>query len=385
MKSTHEAGSGGLGTQTRKVSTPTKSRLSDIQEARRKVYALQDKAQQYTPADFVRLRNCGKVMISGGKDITVVQGSDRAFFRGLQMCGNVWACPVCARKIQYTRRGEIRQAVNKARSTGYKVTMLTFTHPHYVGQPLAKLIDMHNRAVKRFRQGRWFQGFKSHTGYIGSISSAEVTFGKNGWHWHTHVLYITKHDCEDCDFFDAYILRKRWLGCLKAVGFECNDEYVLGHGLDVMFDCHASDYLTKMGLGSWGAENELSASHAKEAGEGGKTPFGLLSADDVSHWQEYVLATKGRKQIIWSRGLKHWVGLDDISDEELAADDDAVAVSVAVIPQWTWWQILRRKLRLVLLETLETKGVAGLREWAIEQQLTLYFKDWQDAGPPVAA
>ena len=374
---------GVLGNTAGKVSTRVNTGFAGYRDFRRERYVLREVSQKMNPRDgFERLQRCGKKII-WGRDVEVNLSRDtgRAFFSGVETCGNVWACPVCAPKIQARRGVEIGAAVDRAREAGYKVTMFTFTHPHYRGQSLAKLIDMHNRAMKRFRSGRWFQGWKEKNGFIGSISSAEVTLGENGWHWHTHVLYITRSD----DWED-YILQSRWLECLRAVGFVVNGQYVMEHGLDIMRDCHAANYLVKMGLRGWGAERELTGSHAKEAGQGGKTPFKLLECGDVEHWQEYVRATKGRKQIVWSKGLKAWACIGEVSDEEIADEAEGQdVVNVAAVPQVEWWHIVRHGLRLELLEAVERGGAEGLKAWAREKGLMLLFaspplEEWQDFG-----
>lgn len=367
-----------LGNTAGKVSA---QKNQGFEDGRKKRFDVREIAQKSNPTGFERLGRCGKNPLPH-REIELMhdKNNKRAYYSGVETCGNPWACPVCSAKIQTVRGQEIGVAVDKARSSGYKVTMLTFTHPHYKNQGLAGLIDRHNRAVKRFRQGRWFQNWKSSVGFIGSISSAEVTHGLNGWHWHTHVLYITRSDD-----WDDYALSVRWLDCLRAVGFDVNDS-VMVHGLDVMRDCHASDYLTKMGMSSWGAEKELTASHRKEAWRGGRTPFQLLEVGDIEHWREYVIATRGRKQLIWSKGLKKWAGIGEVSDDEAAADEaDEQVVSVAVVPVLVWWQLVRQGLRLELLETLEDEGIEGLKEWCVRKGIDLHFPcpkpaPWADFG-----
>lgn len=367
-----------LGNTAGKVSAQKNQGFADN---RKKRFELREVGQANRPMGFDRLGRCGKNPLPHREiELWHDKNNKRAYYSGVETCGNPWACPVCSAKIQTVRGQEIGVAVDKARSSGYKVTMLTFTHPHYKNQGLAKLIDGHNRAVKRFRQGRFFQAWKNEFGFLGSISSAEVTRGVNGWHWHTHVLYITRSDD-----WDDYALSVRWLECLRAVGFEVGSS-VLDHGLDVMRDCHASDYLTKMGMSSWGAEKELTGTHAKEAGRGGRTPFQLLEQGDIEYWQEYVIATRGRKQLVWSAGLKKWAGIGEVSDEEAAADEpDEQVVSVAIVPVLVWWQLVRQGLRIELLEALERGGIDGLKDWCLQHHIDLHFprprpEPWADLG-----
>lgn len=368
-----------LGNTAGKVST---QKNQGVEDGRKKRFELREVEQKSNPKGFERLGRCGKNPLPQREvELYHDKSSSRAYYTGVETCGNPWACPVCSAKIKMGRGLEIGLAVDKGRGEGYKVTMLTFTHPHYKNQSLAKLIDMHNRAVKRFRQGRFFQRWKKDVGFIGSISSAEVTHGQNGWHWHTHVIYITRSDD-----WDDYALSVRWLDCLRAVGFEVNsDSGVMEHGLDVMRDCHATDYLVKMGMSTWGADKEMTASHRKEAGRGGLTPFQLLEQGEVSLWQEYVIATKGRKQLVWSKGLKKWAKIEEKTDEEVAATEE-IAERVAVVPRLVWWQLVRQGLRLELLEILEDEGIEGLKEWCVRKGIDLHFPrpkppaPWADFG-----
>ena len=48
-----------------------------------------------------------------GSEVAVLLSTEhgKAFFDGLQTCGNVWTCPVCAAKVQERRRLEIADAM----------------------------------------------------------------------------------------------------------------------------------------------------------------------------------------------------------------------------------------------------------------------------------
>lgn len=392
-----ESNSSGLGTQTRNVSPPLQKpsiyevlrdfeairKLDRMQENRRKRSELRGEILPHLPKGMERLANCGTKPI-WGREVEIYQGADKkAFFAGVESCGNVWACPICSAKIQYRRGLEIKKAVDKAYKQGYRVTMITFTHPHHRGDSLSGLIARQNKALRYFRMGKWSDNWKKAIGYFGTITAAEVTKGDNGWHWHHHVLYISKSDN-----WDENALKARWINCLKRAGFNSdkNRMDIYTHGLNVMKNCHASDYLAKMGLKSWGIENELQAGHRKEAGRGGVTPFQLAEDGRWDEWNEYVLATRGRKQLVWSKGLKNWACIEELTDEEIATSEEQEQVKrVAVVPILVWWQLVRQGLRLELLETLENKGVDGLKAWCLQKGVDIYFPrppvpKWADFG-----
>ena len=92
---------------------------------------------------------------------------NKAFFSGLVICGNVWACPVCAAKIQERRRLEVAEAFNWAydrAKRNCKVIMVTFTFPHYVWHRLADLLWMQADAYKRLRRGAAWERIKNRSG-----------------------------------------------------------------------------------------------------------------------------------------------------------------------------------------------------------------------------
>src|SRR5579884_2906223 len=49
---------------------------------------------------------------------------------GLQICGSIWHCPVCAARISNERRRDIKAAVDAAAALGYKALLLTLTARH---------------------------------------------------------------------------------------------------------------------------------------------------------------------------------------------------------------------------------------------------------------
>ena len=84
------------------------------------------------------------------------------------------------------------------------------------------------------------------------------------------------------------------------------------HGLDLRDGTYAEKYVSK-----WGIEQEMTKGHIKQGRNGSYTPFDLLQysiADATinnrtakSLYQEYGIATKGARQLVWSRGLKpYW-------------------------------------------------------------------------------
>ncbi|MFY0026513.1 rolling circle replication protein, Rep63 protein, partial [Acinetobacter baumannii] len=80
-------------------------------------------------------------------------------------------------------------------------------------------------------------------------------------------------------------------------------------GLDLRDGTYADQYVSK-----WGIESELTKGHVKKGRNGGFTPFDLLQLSMYSEtvfekycgklFQEFAIAMKGARQLVWSRGLK---------------------------------------------------------------------------------
>jgi len=345
---------------------------------------------------FHRTAQCLHVRHSDTVGVYHSTEHNRAFYGGLVTCGSVWACPVCAAKIQERRRLEIAQAFDWAYSHGHKAVMVTFTFPHYAHQRLADLLGMQADAFKRLRSGKAWDRIKKDMGYVGLIRSLEVTLGDSGWHPHTHEAWIVSKDC------NAYALRnrvaRRWVQvCIKA-GIAPDQARKIGaflrRSVQITDNCRASDYFAKQDDSKnhrkgWGADRELAKSNSKTSRSAkGYHPFALLREhadggesrkDAGSRYLEYVEAMRGKAQIFWSRGLKDLVGVDDKTDEELAVEQTDKADLLSRLTPHDWKIILRNKARAEILNIAEAEGAAGIDRWLAEHDTTTEG-DYSDVG-----
>jgi hypothetical protein len=97
-----------------------------------------------------------------------------------------------------------------------------------------------------------------------------------------------------------------------------------------------------------GAAWETVGGTGKAAQAGNRTPFDILRdvvavglADDLDLWHEWETASKGRRQITWSAGLRKQLAVTgpELTDEQAAAEDlggDVVAVMPADV--WAVWR-----------------------------------------------
>ncbi|MGQ0518486.1 hypothetical protein ACT453_54800, partial [Bacillus sp. D-CC] len=45
-------------------------------------------------------------------------------------------------------------------------------------------------------------------------------------------------------------------------------------------------------------------------------------------FQEFAISMKGARQLVWSRGLKKLLGIEEKSDEELAVETDKASITL---------------------------------------------------------
>ena len=244
--------------------------------------------------------------------------SRRASFDGVQRCGSVWHCPVCAKVISARRRDEMNTALSVVRAAGGWPVLMTLTARHGRRDALADLLDRMKRAWRRMKQRRDWKRFKAD--YSGlTITATEVTHGRrHGWHPHFHIIVIlTGVESEAASVALVEALRPAWMSAMAAEGLDGN-----GAAFDVRGAGAAGDYVAK-----WGAAEELSFGDVKEARKGNRTPLQLLDAATDGDaearrlWAVYAAAFKGRNQLVWSPGLKAACGLGEVEDGEAAEDE----------------------------------------------------------------
>lgn len=293
-----------------------------------------------------------------------------AFYSGLINCGSVWSCPVCAVKVQERRRGEIADAIEWAYRENLQPVMVTLTFPHYAWSDLRQLIEQQADALQKLRAGAPWKRFKERHGYRGLIRALELTFGKNGWHPHTHELWFVSSEV-DAEEMRKQILERWKLCCARAGLLDLNDPAQVAafeaHAVDVKGWCSASDYLAKQDDSRhWGADREMAKASSKAGKAKGMHPFGVLAeaaAGDKAAGRlfiEYSEVMKGRRQLFWSKGLKALVGLVDMTDEELADAEQDAADLLGLLDYMDWKKVREAGKRAQLLDAAETGGWAAV-------------------------
>lgn len=272
----------------------------------------------------------------------------RSFLTGVQQCGSVWSCPLCAAKIQERRRLEIAQGMNWAYLNGLKAVMVTLTFPHRKHQKLDDLLEMQSEALKRLRKGKTWDKFKEAVNFTGLIRSLELTYGEdNGWHPHTHELWFVDADA-DADYIKNKVINK-WKNACRAAGLLENGEVGFDdYSVDIKDKVSTSDYLAKQDSSRhWGSDREMAKATSKAGKKSGKHPFAFLeesaAGDEKSGWLyvQFSMAMRGKRQIFWSRGLKKLVGIEDKTDEEITDESREDQTTESGQFEHPEWEIIR--------------------------------------------
>lgn len=306
----------------------------------------------------------------------------KAFFSNLLACGSVWSCPVCASKIQERRREEIAAAISWAYVNDLQPVMVTLTFPHRSWHKLRDLLDQQATALKLLRAGQPWERFKTCIDYQGLIRSLELTHGDNGWHPHTHELWFVRSSVDAALMLPEIL--KRWeSACMRAGLLDAANAHQLEafrlHAVDVKGWCSESDYLAKQDDSRhWGADREIAKGSTKEGRAKGRHAFGLLKeASETSGparrsgrlYLVYIAAMRGKRQIIWSRGLKERVQVDDVTDEALAEEQREEADFLGSIMDEDWKTVRTAGAWAPLLDAAEVGGWPAVQ--ALIDRLTL--------------
>jgi hypothetical protein len=325
-----------------------------------------------------------------------------AGFAGLFSCGNVWTCPCCSAKISTARARELERVMGHFIAQGGYAVLVTLTMRHHSGHRLKQCWDAVSRGWKAVTSGGEWQADKKAFGVAGWVRAVEPTHGyNNGWHVHVHAP-VMFHDRPS----EAAIRQltdgmfKRWSRALVAAGFDPPDKD--NHGLDVQYlDTSKAEgklfdsvqaiarYVAK------GLAMEATLGAQKEAKNGNRTVMQILRDAVTPHtltlvkdgtnaetldesarqlWEEYERASKGRRQLTWSRSLRELrreltEGESDKSDEEIA-EEDLQGEDIAVLPRPSWDAIAHRAIELK--HATEDGGRQGCWDWLNEAGVEWY-------------
>jgi hypothetical protein len=250
----------------------------------------------------------------------------------------------------------MRRAIDIWRGDGGHILLMTQTFQHTKFDNLEEMLAKLKRARTLFYNRKPWRKFKKHAGIDYWISALEVRLGVNGWHPHVHMLLFVPGDHVD----DEQARQVEFLGLLESWQQACSTAG-LGipneHGLDLRHGDAAADY-----IGKWGLDCEMTSLHTKRGTEGSRTPWDLLSdcadGDRVAgdFWREFALAFRGKRQLIWSPGLRTALRFGkEKTDEEAIKEIKESGEVIGWISARNWSWIAKLEMQGELL-TIAEKG-----------------------------
>lgn len=355
---------------------PETGEIIDPMAARIERFILQSIVRKLLPKS--RTNNCLRVR-QGGNQIQVLKSVEHGTtsYGGLQTCGSVWHCPVCAPKISERRRVEVLSAMTMWKAEGGTVNLLTLTCPHQRTDDLKELLVKQAKALHSFWKDRHVKAVLLDMGNIGHIKATEVTHGRksaynNGWHPHYHVLMFDGSGVDLARFDKQQMtdwqvkLYLRWANACKLAGL---GEPSYQHGLKLDDGSKAAQYVSK-----WGLEDEITKGHTKKGKAGGETPFDLLRAlqadptdrQAAALFIEFATVFKGKRQLRWSKGLKARFAVEEKTDDQLTEEKDDFAELLGRLTIEQWRDVLAVEGRGILLSAACRGGWPSVAAYLVE-------------------
>jgi hypothetical protein len=292
---------------------------------------------------LTRLAHCGRYLTTDYTRVHVKDGT--AYYVDVQTCGSIWSCPVCSARIRQRRAAEIESACLAHLTSGGSIGFLTTTFPHSRSDDLADMLRTLLKCWEKVQQRTAYRTAKGNLRLFGFIRSTEITYGTwNGWHPHLHLLLFAEGDVTPAQWAQLRdLISDIWADVVTKAGRDRPGEKV-GVTLAPVKTAEVGTYLAKV-QDHYGNESsigrEMARGDVKKGRKRSRTPFELLEqaihgvAPELPLWHTYEQATKGKRAIEWSRGLKARFEVEDVEDEALAqADVDGAAVTTITKQQY---------------------------------------------------
>lgn len=316
-------------------------------------FLLQDQACKLLPKE--RVCNCLKKRIDKTKprEVKYNESRKKAHYSNTQHCASIWSCVPCAKRITEQRRMELKKGLETWKTVHKgSVMLMTLTFSHSQSESLKSLLERQRKAYKIFLETTKVKEIFKHLGVKYKIRGLEATYGQNGWHPHFHVLLLGYFQI---DLSNRDLLAELWIKSCVRAGLNAPS---MTHGLDLRDGTYADQYVSK-----WGIESELTKGHVKKGRNGGFTPFDLLQLSMYNEnvydkdcgklFQEFAIAMKGSRQLVWSRGLKDLLGIKEKTDQELVDETEKQSISLRTVDDYIFSLLCHYQKRWEFLRCLE--------------------------------
>lgn len=315
--------------------------------ATRRVERFLDLEFLWSESALPRVTHCRRLRVSSEVGVSVVAAESIAHYANLQTCGSVWACPVDSAKIRFQRAGEVITILSGHLAQGGGALFSTMTAPHNQTESLSHCLSDTADAWKKMQGSRPWKRLVAEFHLDGMIRAAEVTRSDaNGWHAHLHVAVLTSERLEPLEIlrFES-ALYELWCRAILRQG---RGKPSRRHGVDVRPITDGDGlgaYLTKVE----GVAKELTRADRKRGRHESRTPAQILSdarlfgdRADRELYREYERATKGRRMLTMSRGLKERYNVGEKTDEEIA-EAQVGGEKIMEIEGVLWSQLVRTR------------------------------------------
>lgn len=385
---------------------PLENTGSNVSAFDRKRVRYQRRELLWKVSKLQSVRQCGRVPRSEDSGVTLRCSTGIAGYAGLQHCGSVWACPVCAARILVHRALEIGAVLGEAIRQGHPLGFITLTMKHSKSMPLELLWGAGAKGWRRAITGRGWVSVEPMV--AGWVRVWEVTHGRNGWHVHVHCVMVMELGATAADL-DAVAggMFDRWSRGLVAAGLKA--PLRKGQDWHMVTGEQAAEQLAEYLAKSVSVMDQLRVVAARESLARGmglelthtmpgrarddlKTrPVWALLDDlaetgEIGAWREWEKTSKGRKQVGWSNGLRERFApsIDEVTD--LAIVEEEVGTAADDVVRWTgdqWRDFVSVPgLALELLEVAERGGAQAardqLRSWGVAHLVLVVPSDHDD-------
>lgn len=309
-------------------------------------------------------------------------GESRSTIAAKHNCHSSWACPVCSPKLAVARSKILAPQVSELLNRGYSAHLVTLTLRHDRGDDLASMFDAMGRAWTKLSSGKAWKKWRNPI----NLNKAEYVKGmdltwslRNGWHPHLHIaLYLPPEHDQDIEWFVT-----RWMSCLRAEGFDAlrsAQDISSVNRLSTVEEVQSAQTITAYAAmtAQMPTAEAISVALKKSRKDGSFTPFEILAKANngdryfVILWRKYVAATKGRRQVTTSRGLR----LSPDEELDLGVDD------VALLGQKTRQEIEGTHLETELFKAASSCSIQERRCAVALVLLKCRADDWSIIPPP---
>ena len=298
-----------------------------------------------------RVANCRRSFGFGKKEVEMRKNPvlGKGWLSGLYICGSVHVCPVDAFTVGQKRGKELTEAILK-KNCGQAFLVVTARHNR--AAKCADLYKLLQKGLSFAMSGAPYQRFAKKWKIIGTVTGWDYTASlQNGHHPHKNILFISSLPSLENDEFekDLEAIADRFKKFLEDSGV-----YTNSHTTKVLTnkkDC--ANYMTK-----WALTLEVAQIQRKQAKDGHFTQFQLLyeigfgdldpetRAGYIALFREFAEASKGKRQLVYSKHLRDWLGLGkDKTDEELADEGED--------PSYVLGNLTRDQYKLIFKKELQ--------------------------------